>query len=213
MGESRPADYAPRAMTVVPPQVLEGSDQRVSLSLDWRRFEQFLELRGDASGTRITFLDGRLEILSPSRSHEGIKKRMARLLEAWAEETNTELDGYGSWTVKDKSQDAAAEADECYLVGSRDPGRRPDLAIEVNWSTRGLHKLEVWRRLGVPEVWVWEDGALRVFRLGAGGRYAAARRSKLLPGLDLALLASFVGERNQTAAVKAWRLALRKGRH
>ena len=180
--------------------------------MDWKRFKHFLELRGDASGTRVTYLDGRLEIMSPSDSHESIKKRLARLLEAWAEEQDVELDGYGSWTMTDRVREVGAEADECYLVGSRDPGKKPDLAIEVNWSTRGLDKLEVWRRLAVAEVWVWEDGKLRVFRLNAAGNYSRARRSKLLPGLDLQLLARFVGERNQLRAVKAFRAALRSRR-
>ena len=150
--------------------------------------------------------------MSPSDSHESIKKRLARLLEAWAEEEDVELDGYGSWTVTDRLKEVGAEADECYLVGSRAPGKKPDLAIEVNWSTHGVDKLEVWRRLGVPEVWVWEEGTLRVFRLNTAGNYSRGKRSKLLPRLDLQLLAHFVGERNQLLAVKAFRAALRSRR-
>lgn len=183
-------------------------DQRVELTLDWKQFEAFLALRGESSATHITYLDGCLEIRSPSEGHESIKKRIARLFEAWCEENDAELDGYGSWTVKDKKLDAGAEADECYVLGSPDSVTRPDLAIEVNWSTRGLRKLEVWRRFGVPEVWVWEDGRLRVFRLSASQQYVPAKKSKLLPKLDLELLSEFVGVRNQLVAVKAFRAAL-----
>jgi Uma2 family endonuclease len=197
-------------MSVIPPTV--PIDQRVYLSVDWRGFEQFLKLRGDASGTRITYLGGRLEIMSPSDSHESIKTRIARLLEIWALDAEVELDGYGSWTVKSRELNVGAEADECYLVGSREAGKKPDLAIEVNWSTGGLDKLEVWRLLGVPEVWVWEDGRLRVFRLNVAGAYSPSKRSKLLPALDLELLARFVGERNQLAAIKRFRAAVRAKR-
>lgn len=35
---------------------------------------------------RVTYLEGQLEIMSPSRSHEMLKKLIARLLEAYAEE-------------------------------------------------------------------------------------------------------------------------------
>lgn len=114
--------------------------------------------------------------------------------------------------MTDRVKEVGTEADECSLVGSRDPGRKPDLAIEVNWSTRGVDKLEVWRRLGVAGVWVWEDGTLRAFRLNAAGNYSQGKRSKLLPRLDLQLLARFVGERNQLLAVKAFRAALRSRR-
>lgn len=187
---------------------LDTSDQRVFLSLDWRGFETFLKLRGDTNANRITYLDGTLEIMSPSTSHEVIKTRIARLLEAWADEMDVELDGYGSWTVKNKKQKASLEPDECYLVGHRAPGSRPDLAIEVVWTHGGLEKLEVYHRLGVPEVWVWQD-ALTVYRRNARG-YSPARKSALLPTLDLALLARFVAEPNQTQAVKAFRAAIRK---
>lgn len=198
-------------MTVIPRTLLKTLDQRVAISLDWAAFEKFLELRGDAAGTRLTYSNGRLEIMSPSENHEAIKTRIGRLLECWSEEFDVELDGYGSWTVKNVPAEVAAEADECYVLGDREPGKHPDLAIEVNWSKRGLDKLDVWRQLAVPEVWVWEEGRLRVFRLTSSG-YKPSKRSKLLPEIDLALLSSFVGIRNQLKAVKAYRAALQKKR-
>lgn len=185
------------------------NDQRVELNFGWKCLEAFLEARGESSATRVTYLDGRLEIMSPSTSHEAVKKRIARLLESWAEDQNIELDGYGSWTVINKRRKAAAEADECYLVGHREPGKRPDLAIEVNWSSSGLDKLAVWDRLEVPEVWRWEGGVITVFRRAATGGYSASRKSKLLPLLDLRLLAQFIEIPNQLIAVKAYRAALR----
>lgn len=39
------------------PQV-DDFDQRVYLHRSWEEFEQFLAIRGDAAGTRITCLDG-----------------------------------------------------------------------------------------------------------------------------------------------------------
>lgn len=200
-------------MTVIPQSPVVSFDQRVQLSVDWKGFEQFLELRGDSNATRVAYLDGRLEIRSPSENHEAIKTRIARLLEAWAEENDVDLDGVGSWTVKDPAVEAGGEADECYLLGSREGAERPDLAIEVNWSRRGLNKLEVWRRLTVREVWMFEDERLRVFVLRpAGDAYDQQERSALLPTLDLALLSQFVAIRSQLLAVKSFRAALRDRR-
>jgi hypothetical protein len=39
----------------------------------------------------------------------------------------------------------------------------PDVAIEVIWTRGGLDKLDVYRGLGVPEVWTWQEGRLRFY--------------------------------------------------
>jgi hypothetical protein len=44
----------------------------------------------------LTYLEGALEIRTNSRDHETLKKLLARLLEAWADETGVELEGGGS---------------------------------------------------------------------------------------------------------------------
>jgi Uma2 family endonuclease len=186
------------------------TDQRVELHLDWAAFTALLTARGESSATRLTYLDGKLEIISPSSSHEVLKTRIGRLLEAWAEEFDVELDGFGSWTVMNKRRKVAAEPDECYLVGHRAPGKRPDLAIEVNWSSIGIDKLSAWDRLEVPEVWIWESGRLTVYRRAKQGGYSVAKKSKLLPTLDIGLLAQFVEIPNQLVAVKSYRAALRR---
>lgn len=73
----------------------------------------------------------------------------------------------------------------------------------------GLDKLELYRGLGVGEVWVWKDGALAAFVL-EDGSYQRVERSRLLPDLDLAFMTSFLDQDNQTQAVRAFRAALRQ---
>src|SRR5439155_5576949 len=76
-------------------------DHRVTLhDVTWEQYEALLEMRGDRAGVRMAYLQGELELMSPSRSHEGIKKTLARLLEAYAEERGLDLNGFGSWTLK-----------------------------------------------------------------------------------------------------------------
>lgn len=186
-------------------------DQRVCLhDIDWAGYEAFLNLRGEQSGTRVTYLEGELELMSPSINHELLKKTLARLLEAYAEERGIELNGYGSWTVKSAKNKLGVEADECYVVGLRDAEPTiPDIAIEVVWTSGGIDKLEVYRGLGVPEVWFWQNGALRFFLL-ENQAYRPAERSRLLPDLDPALIARCMTESSQTQAVRALRAALRE---
>jgi len=50
----------------------------------WSRFEAELARRGDAAGPRIAYLEGALELMSPSKDHERIKSFLACLLEASA---------------------------------------------------------------------------------------------------------------------------------
>jgi Uma2 family endonuclease len=197
---------------LTPPTIpIEHIDQRVRLhDIDWEGYESFLTLRGEQGGTRVTYLDGELELMSPSINHEIFKKTLARLLEAYAEERGIELNGYGSWTVKSPVTKRGVEADECYVVGQRDtPPEIPDIAIEVVWTSGGIDKLEVYRGLGVPEVWFWQNGALRFFLLQDDG-YLSSTRSRLLPDLDPELIARCMGKSSQTQAVRALRAALRE---
>jgi len=191
----------------VPPLVSGEADQRVALSdVSWWQYEALLAIRGDRPGPRVTYLNGVLELMSPSRSHEALKKLIARLLEAYAEIAGLELEGYGSMTMRSAQRARGIEPDECYAIGGAKES--PDLAIEVIWTSGGLDKLEVYKGLRVREVWLWQDQVLSVHVL-RGDEYATAERSAVLPDLDLRLLASFLDVETQTRALREYRAALR----
>lgn len=200
-------------MSAPAPSVIPNSaahvDQRVILhGISWADYEALLAMRGESAGVRVTYLQGELELMTPSINHEEIKKRMARLLEAYAEERGLDLEGFGSWTVRSQPRERGVEADECYILGvPQTKPERPDIAIEVVWTSGGLDKLEVYRGLGVPEVWMWQNGGLN-FHLLQGDNYLAAPRSSLLPDLDPALIARCMDAPSQTRAVAALRQAL-----
>jgi Uma2 family endonuclease len=187
-------------------------DHRVFLhGVSWKLLEQILAARGDRGGVRITYLAGELELMSPSSSHESIKTMIGRLLEAYAEEAGIDMNGVGSWTVRRKPKERAAEPDECYVIGPLEGRKEPDLAIEVIWTAGGIDKLEVYRELGVGEVWLWRDGAISVHVLRRGV-YKSVAKSKLFPQLDLGAVAALATTDNQTAAVRTFRAALRAKR-
>ncbi len=187
-----------------------GQDQRVFLhNVSWEQYERLLELRGDDSAPKMTYLEGELELMSPSREHETIKTVIARLLEAYALAKGIRLDGYGSMTMKNRPKARGAEADECYVVGGPKP--RPDIAIEVVWTHGGLDKLEVYRGLGVREVWLHRAGRIEVYALRRKA-YIRIPRSEVLPRLDLTQLLRFAPAEDQTDAVRRYLRALRKRR-
>jgi Uma2 family endonuclease len=186
-------------------------DQHVVLrGMSWQAFEALLALRGDTSGVRIYYLDGAIELLSTTKMHEWRKTTLARLLELWALETDVELNGYGSWTLKQEMRDAGAEPDECYIVGATDKDV-PDLAIEVEWSRKlGLPKEEIYRRLGVRELWTLKDDGRLVVRVMQKGKWIEQPGSSVLRTLDVAWLASFLDIEPQSKALRALRDALRE---
>ncbi len=173
----------------------------------WADYQRLMEIRGDRSSPRIAYLEGTIEIMSPSRGHEAVKSHIGCLVEAWCQERGIEFSTYGSWTLEDKRVDRGVEPDECYVLGDVADPARPDLAIEVVWTSGGIAKLEIYRKLGVREVWFWRKGKLTPHAL-RGDRYQALAASELLAGIDLAQLASFIERRPTSRAIREYRAAL-----
>lgn len=196
------------APIVATPARVDDPDQRVILNdIDWWQFETFLAIRGDRAGVRVTYLEGQLEIMSPSRTHEMLKTLIARLLETWAVEKGLVFEGYGSLTMRNAPKLRGIEPDECYAVGAAKDS--PDLAVEVIWTHGGLDKLNVYRDLGVREVWIWKQEELRAYEL-CGGEYVEISESAVIPGLAPSFIREFLDCETQTAAVQKMRSALRK---
>jgi len=166
-----------------------------------------LAMRGEKSVPRLAYLEGVMELMSPSRDHERITSYLGRLVEVYAELHDIELSPYRSWTLK-SGRKAGVEPDECYIFGADQAKDRPDLVIEVIWTSGGIDKLEIYKRLGISEVWFWIDGGLEVHVLQQG-EYERTERSRWLPGLDLELMCTFLDRRSVHIAKRDFREALR----
>ncbi len=189
-----------------------GHDQVVVLrGISWAQYDAIHRAKGDDRSPVIAYLDGELEIVTTSMRHEFVKKMLARLVEAYAEEANLRFNGYGMATFRKKAKRAGAEPDECYIL--RKGGKVPDLVIEIVFTSGGVDKLEIYRRLGVAEVWFWIDGKILVYRL-VEGAYRERTASIALPKLDLAAVERIVAttdDEEQTEAVRAFRRSLKRG--
>jgi Uma2 family endonuclease len=191
---------------------VERRDDVIVLSdVRWADYQRLLEIRGERPAPRLTYLEGVLELMTPSQPHESIKSMIGRLVEAWCLETGVDITPYGSWTHESKEADRGIEPDECYVLGNSAHPERADLAIEVEWTRGAIDKLDVYRKLGVREVWIWRKDRIDVFAL-RGEHYAQTDASEALPGLDLRLLLQFVAVRPMTRAVTEYRAALRTTR-
>ena len=163
------------------------ADERTVMhGVSWEAFEAIVRERGDVSRPRVTYLEGTLELMSPSRDHESIRKRFSAVVEEYLDQLGIVWDGAGAWLLKNAPEQAGLEPDECYLL--HDPDKdRPDLALEVVWTSGGIDKLEVYRRLGVREVWFWIDDEITVHVLTDAG-YELRTTSACLPGFEFSLV-------------------------
>ena len=181
-------------------------EQRVLLEgVSWATYVMLRD-SVDSPGVRMTYLEGQLEIMSPSRAHEVDKTQIARLLELFCLERDIPLFGFGSTTFRKEEKQRGLEPDECYSRGSNK--EVPDVAIEVVKTHGAIDKLKVYAGLGISEVWVHESGAFSVLQLAAEG-YVPIERSEMLPEVDLGRIAFHAQNEDQHAALKAYRDELR----
>jgi Uma2 family endonuclease len=176
--------------------------------VSWEQYEALLNQLEDNPRYRVTYLEGTLEIMSPSRRHEFGKKNISRLLEAYLEETRTHFWGLGSTTFRKQEKRGGTEPDECYCIGTEK--EFPDLAIEVVFTSGGVDKLAVYKKLRVTEVWFWQNNQFSLYRL-QGDEYEKISQSELLPNLDLALLAEYAVQTDPLEAVLGFREQVREG--
>lgn len=193
-------------------QHVPDADQIVVMSgVDWAGYEALLALRGERSRPKLAYLDGVVELMSTSRGHEGVKSSIGCLVEAYCLEVGIDFSPYGNWTQKQQLEEAGCEPDECYIFGP-DPKtiEWPQLAIEIVWTRGGIDKLEIYRRLGIGEVWFWDSDTLAVYVLGKR-RHERRERSACLPGLDLAMICRIAQVEPTSAAIRQLREELRAG--
>lgn len=171
--------------------------------LSWERYLALDQARGeDCAVPRLYYLEGELETMSTSDEHERLKKWFADLIAIYFDEIEIDIMPRGHATMQMALKEAAAEPDESWCLG--EVGEFPDLVLEIALSSGGVRKLDLYQRFAIPEVWIWRKGKLEVYALLADGsgyeRVPGA--SRVLPGLDVALL-------ERCVAIASWREARR----
>jgi Uma2 family endonuclease len=167
-------------------QLVVQSGQRIQLqNVNWNEFEAILDELGDKRACRIAYSDGVLEIRMPLPKHEVDKELIGDMVKILMEELDIDNECFGSTTFKRQDIAKGIEPDQCFyirnyavMIGKRrvdltiDPP--PDLAIEVDVTSKT--GLDAYQSLGVPELWRYEDGQLRISLL-ENGQYQDADSS------------------------------------
>jgi Uma2 family endonuclease len=162
--------------------------QRVLLTgVGWADYEAIGQALRERPNLRLTYDRGRLEIMTLSPEHEVLKSLLATLLSMLGDELNLRGLPFGSTTLR-QADESGVEPDLCYYYTdldrvrhltridlTRDPA--PDLVIEIDVTHSSVPRLPLLARIGVPEVWRWEQDVVRVYTLSADGSFAVSDTS------------------------------------
>ncbi|KAM3102550.1 Uma2 family endonuclease [Phormidesmis sp. 146-12] len=186
------------------------SEDKVAVYYDrtWEQFKCIQKGLEGHPGVRLSFYEGVVEVFMPGQPHEIFKKVIAALLEAFFFEWDIRIIPTGSVTQEQEGV-ASAQADESYCFG--EAKSIPDLSIEVIFTSGSVTKLERYQALRVPEVWLWKDGLLTLYRLGESG-YTRIYKSQIpeLANLDIELLSRcvLIGETDWLEAMRTSKSAI-----
>jgi Uma2 family endonuclease len=191
--------------SAMPPLLNKTTDQRIVHHGTWEQFKFIQKGFEGSPGVRLFYYDGTIEILMPGREHEIFASIIGYLVTTFLTEKGIFFQPTRSMT-QEKEGVVSAQADESYCIGS--VKSIPDLSIEVVFTSGGSSKLERYKALGVPEVWFWEDGSLKLYHL-RDSSYEPIDRSQLpgLNDLDLDLLRRCIlmAETDAGEAIRAFR--------
>jgi Uma2 family endonuclease len=198
------------------------ADRVMLYNISWQQFENLLRDLGETRAARITYDDGNLEIMTPLPEHEYYKKVISTAVEDIAEELNLEYESLGSTTLKQEPKMAGVEPDDCFyfqneaLVRGRldldlrkDPP--PDLVLEIDVTSKSLNRFSIYARLGVPEIWCYDSGELKIYLL-QDEEYIESAKSLVFPNLEIRDLPKLI-EQNRANGRRAIRKAVREWVH
>ena len=171
--------------------------------VSWQQFEDILVELGDGRSSRVAYDKGSLEIMVPTPEHEYFKTNIGSLIEDLADELEQDYENFGSTTWKKQDVLAGVEPDECFYIqnfsaiqgkininlNQGDPP--PDLVLEIDFTSKSLNSLPIYAKLGVPEVWLYDQGELYIYHL-EDDVYVQAEASLAFPNFPAKELPNFV---------------------
>ncbi|MEG4856982.1 Uma2 family endonuclease [Microcoleus sp. K1-B6] len=170
-------------------------------NITWLEFESILQELGEKRRTRIAYSNSTLEIMVPLLDREIPKDLISDIVKKLLKSAGRRYEPFGSTTFKREGA-AGVEPDACFYILNyqRMISRRrllpddppPDLAIETDVTSKT--KIDAYKIIGVPEVWVYDSGRLRIYLL-QDGEYLESDISPNFPEIAIAQLIPATVER------------------
>jgi Uma2 family endonuclease len=198
------------------------TEQRILLpNVDWQQFEQLLLELGETRQTRLTYLRGKLEMMTPVEAHERCSKLIDSLILVVVDALAMPLTSLVPVMLKHVEMDCVTEPDACYYLEDRPyqntidltQDSPPDLLVEVALTPPKLEKLPIYATLGIPEVWRYittpgEDmlkGKLLIYELEDDG-YVQRPNSRSFPFLSAQRVLEFMEQSDSMSLATALRV-------
>jgi Uma2 family endonuclease len=170
-------------------------------NITWLEFESILQELGEKRRTRIAYSNSTLEIRVPLLEREIPRDLISDIVKILLKSAGIRYQPFGSTTFKREGA-AGVEPDACFYILNyqRMISRRrllpddppPDLAIETDVTSKT--KIDAYKIIGVPEVWVYDSGRLRIYLLQYG-EYVESDMSPNFPEIAIAQLIPATVER------------------
>ena len=171
-------------------------------NVSWDEYEELLAQVGEASGLRISYDNGTLQIMTTSPEHERYASFIERLVSTLSLQLRINILFFGSPTIKKRENRKGNEPDCCFYVqtagaiGNRmhldfevDPP--PDIAVEVDLHHDSRPKFPIYAGLGLPEIWRFDGIKLTIYLL-EDDNYRESATSAALPMLTSVILSDFL---------------------
>jgi len=195
----------------MPAQILPAESRTLVENVRW---ETYVALADDRRGSvpRITYDRGLMELMSPRKEHEKVKTLLGRLIVAFAEAREIDIESVASTTFRRQDINRGFEADEAFYFECADQIREkeeidltidppPDLVVEIELTAPAIRKLPLLAKFGVPEVWRHDGQILQLSRL-CGDEYRLSTESQVLAGFPVAEAEAILKLRRQEQEIK-----------
>jgi len=198
---------------------IQPGQQLLVEDVNWEQFESILAELGERRASRLSYSNGRLEIMVPVAEHEKAKEIIGDMVKILLEAGQIAFESLGSTTLKNERMSQAVEPDTCFYIQNQaavigknrldmsvDPP--PDLAIEIDLTSRT--QLDNYQILGVPELWRYARRGLQINVLQAE-QYIESDVSPTFPNIPIVELVNQYTQQSQVAgrtsaiqALKNW---------
>ncbi|MFN8952921.1 MAG: Uma2 family endonuclease, partial [Aphanizomenon sp.] len=161
---------------------ISGETRVLLENITWHTFKTILAEMGSERTNRITYNNGKIEIMTPLKPHESSNRLIEVFVGVLCEELGLEVNRVGSLTLTRDDLEYGAEPDSSYYIQNEllvrekenidlafDPP--PDLVLEVEYSRPKIDKFKLYAAMGIPEFWRYNGTTLRVYIL-ANGQYS-----------------------------------------
>jgi Uma2 family endonuclease len=192
-------------------QVPPGSVMR--LPATWQEYQQLCDQRGDGSIPRLKYRHGEVLLMSPLPVHGRDANLIADIVKVLLDQNKREYDAFTPVTIS-LPEEGGIEPDYCFYINNWQAvsGKKrlnwridppPDLVIEIDVTS--YSDVNDYYPYGVPEVWLFKDQQLFIYRLQATNSQLQVQ-SDYFPDLDLheviARCIQLTYDRNTSAAIR-----------